>query len=166
MPLHYVDPHKTFGRWYRALERFGRSRSGDFMARRVFWHIDPFLYRVTGGLYPRIMGGLVTAPLASTGAKTGQSRQHQLAYFHDGADVILIASYAGEPKHPQWYYNLKANPECRMGGEGFLATEVTDSDEYERLYALAERVCVNYGDYRAKSSAVGRRIPVLRLKPR
>jgi hypothetical protein len=34
------------------------------------------------------------------------------------------------------------------------------------LYALAERVCVNYSDYRARAAAVGRRIPVFRLQPR
>jgi deazaflavin-dependent oxidoreductase (nitroreductase family) len=166
MPLHYVDPNKAFGRWYRALEKFGRSRAGDFLARHVFWHIDPLMYRVTGGRYPRILGGIASAPLITTGAKSGQPRQHQLAYFHDGADVVLVASYAGAPKNPQWYYNLKAHPECRLGDEEFLATEVSQDDEYERLYALAERVCVNYSDYRARAAAVGRRIPVFRLQPR
>jgi deazaflavin-dependent oxidoreductase (nitroreductase family) len=165
MPLRYVDPNIEYGRWYRALERFGRSRAGGFMARHLFWHIDPWMYRATGGRYPSILGGLTSAPLISTGAKSGQPRQHQLAYFHDGSDVIVIASFMGEAKHPQWYHNLKAHPECRLGDENFVAEEVTDSDEYERLYALAEHVCINYSDYRAKTAAVGRRIPVFRLKP-
>ena len=43
---------------------------------------------------------------------------------------ILIASNYGGPKHPQWYYNLKAHPECELGDEKFVATEVTDPDEY------------------------------------
>jgi deazaflavin-dependent oxidoreductase (nitroreductase family) len=103
--------------------------------------------------------------LISTGAKSGQPREHQLAYFHDGSDAILVASYLGEPKNPQWYHNLKAHPECQLGDEDFIAAEVTEPDEYERLYALAEHVCVNYGDYRVKAAAVGRRIPVFRLKP-
>ncbi|HEX4559428.1 MAG TPA: nitroreductase/quinone reductase family protein [Mycobacterium sp.] len=165
MPLHYVDPNKRYRRWYRALESFGRSRAGEFMARHLFWHIDPWMFRATGGRYPWILGGLATAPLISTGAKSGRPRQHQLAYFHDGADVILIASYAGEPTHPHWYHNLKAHPECQLGDEKFVATEVTDTQEYERLYALAEQICVNYNDYRAKTAALGRRIPVFRLEP-
>jgi deazaflavin-dependent oxidoreductase (nitroreductase family) len=165
MPLHYVDPTKEYGRWYRALERFGRSRASGFIARHLLWHIDPWLHRATGGRYPAILGGLSSAPLISTGAKSGQPREHQLAYFHDGSDAILVASYLGEPKNPQWYHNLKAHPQCQLGDEDFIAAEVTEPDEYERLYALAEHVCVNYGDYRVKAAAVGRRIPVFRLKP-
>ena len=108
------------------------------MARHLFWHIDPWLYRVTRGRYPAILGGLSSAPLISTGAKSGQPREHQLAYFHDGSDAILVASYLGEPKNPQWYHNLKAHPPCQLGDENFVAVEVTDPDDYERLYALAE----------------------------
>ena len=46
-----------------------------------------------------------------------------------------------------------------------MATEVTDPDEYVRLYALAEKVYAGYGDYRAKTASVGRQIPIFRLKP-
>ena len=46
-----------------------------------------------------------------------------------------------------------------------MATEVTDPDEYARLYALAENVFAGYGDYRAKTASIGRQIPIFRLKP-
>ena len=92
-------------------------------------HIDPWLYRATGGRWPSILGGVSTAPLMTTGAKSGQPREHQITYFHDGPDPIVTASNYGGPKHPQWYYNLKAHPECELGDEKFLATEVTDPDE-------------------------------------
>lgn len=75
---------------------------------------------------------VLNAPLLTTGAKTGQP-------------PIVIASYGGEPKNPQWYYNLKAHPECRFGDEDHIATEVTDPDEYARLYELAERVYSGFG---------------------
>jgi deazaflavin-dependent oxidoreductase (nitroreductase family) len=88
-----------------------------------------------------------------------------LSYFHDGRDAILIASNRAEPKHPQWYYNLKAHPECQFGGENFVATEVTDPDEYTRLFALAVNVFAGYGDYRAKTASIGRQIRIFRLKP-
>jgi hypothetical protein len=54
----------------------------------------------------------------------------------DGRDPILIASNRAEPKHPQWYFNLKAHAECQFGGECFVATGVTDPDEYTRLFAI------------------------------
>jgi deazaflavin-dependent oxidoreductase (nitroreductase family) len=166
MPLYYVDPHKKRSRWNKANERVFRTRPGQFVARHVFWNIDPWLYRVTRGRYPTIVGGTATAPLVSTGAKTGQRREHQLTYFHDGPDPILIASNAGGTKHPQWYHNLKAHPECEFGFERFVATEITDPDEYARLFGLGEKVYGGYAAYRTKTAAVGRTIPVLRLKPR
>lgn len=163
MPLRYVDPHRPRGDKYHASVRFGRSRIGQFVARHIARRTDPYLFRLTGG---RInMGPIINAPLVSTGAKSGQRRQVQLTYFHDGQDVILIASNFGGAKHPQWYYNLKANPECEFGMEPFTASEVTDPDEYERLCGLAERVYAGYDDYRDKTAPAGRQIPVFRLTP-
>jgi deazaflavin-dependent oxidoreductase (nitroreductase family) len=166
MPLHYVDPHKKHGRWYAALESFGRSRPGHFYAHQVGPRVDPWLYRATGGRWPSILGGVSTAPLMTTGAKSGQPRQHQITYFHDGPDPIVTASNYGGPKHPQWYYNLKAHPECELGGEELLATEITDTDDYARVYGLAEQVYAGWSDYRLKTDPIGRRIPVFRLTPR
>jgi deazaflavin-dependent oxidoreductase (nitroreductase family) len=166
MPLHHVDPNEKRSRWYIATNNFGRSRPGMFLAHHFWPRVDPWLYRVTGGRYPWILGGAATAPLMTTGAKSGQPREVQVTYFHDGPDAILTASYGGGPKNPQWYHNLKAHPECQLGDESFLATEVTDPDEYARLYALAEKVYSGYADYRAHTAAVGRHIPVFRLKRR
>ncbi len=166
MPLHYVDPHKKHSRWYKATEGFARSRPGTFISLQFFSRIDPWLYRVTRGRYPSSLGGLTSAPLMTTGAKSGQPREHMVTYFHDGPDPIVTASNGGGPKHPQWSHNLKAHPECELGGERFLASEVTDSDEYERLYGLAEQVYAGYGDYRLKADSIGRHIRVFRLKPR
>jgi deazaflavin-dependent oxidoreductase (nitroreductase family) len=164
MPLRYVDPHKKRGRLYRANVRFGRSRAGQFLARHIARRSDPHLFRLTGGRVN--MGTIINAPLVATGAKSGESREVQLTYFHDGHDVILLASNYGGSKHPQWYYNLKAHPECKFGGEDFNARQVADPEEYARLYELAERVYSGYADYRAKTTPVGRTIPIFRLKPR
>lgn len=165
MPLHHVDPNTLRGRRYRALETFGRSRPGQFFSRHLLFPIDPWLYRTTRGRYPRLMGGVVTAPLVSTGAKSGLPREHQLAYFHDGRDAILIASNSGGPKNPQWYHNLRANPDCTLGDERFAATEVTDPAEYRRLYDQAEKVYAGYRDYKVTTARHGRHIPVFRLTP-
>lgn len=163
MPLHYVDPNKHHGLWYKALERWGRSRPGQFLAHHVNPRVDPWLSRKTGGRYPWVFGGVSTAPLVSTGAKSGLRRENQLTYFHDGPDPILIASNYGGPKHPQWYYNLKANPQCEFGDEPFTAQEITDPAEHDRLYGLAEKVYAGWSDYLVTTAAAGRTIPVFRL---
>jgi hypothetical protein len=59
---------------------------------------------------------------------------------------------------------LTAHPECQFGDERFVAKEVTDSNEYARLFGLAEQVYAGYADYRVKT-AVGRHIPLFRLMP-
>jgi deazaflavin-dependent oxidoreductase (nitroreductase family) len=164
VPLRYVDPYKKRGRLYKANVRFGRSRLGQFIARRIARHTDPYLFRLTGGRVN--MGAIINAPLISTGAKSGERREVQLTYFHDRSDAILLASNYGGSKHPQWYYNLKAHPECEFGGQSFSASQVANSDEYARLYKLAEQVYAGYGDYRVKTAPVGRQIPIFRLRPR
>ena len=86
-----------------------------------------------------VLGGPSTAPLVTTGAKSGLRREHQLTYFHDGRDPILTASNYGGPKHPQWYYNLKANPQCEFGDEPFIAKEITDPDEEMPAYTASPK---------------------------
>lgn len=112
------------------------------------------------------MGAIRTAPLVSTGAKSGERREVQLTYFHDRSDVILMASNYGGSKHPQWYHNLRANPDCEFGTEPFTAAQVTDTAEYTRLYGLAERIYAGYADYREMAAPAGRQIPLFRLRPR
>jgi len=56
------------------------------------------------------MFNVPSATLTTTGAKSGQVRETQIAYFHDRRDVIVMASNYGGDKHPQWYHNLVAHP--------------------------------------------------------
>lgn len=125
MPLRYVDPHRRRGPGYHRAVQFGRSRIGQFVARHIARRTDPVLFRLTGGRVN--ISPIVNAPLRTVGAKSGKPREVQLTYFHDGADVILIASNFGGSSHPQWYYNLSAHPECEFGQEPFTAHRVTDA---------------------------------------
>jgi deazaflavin-dependent oxidoreductase (nitroreductase family) len=165
MPLRYVDPMRRSTAVSRALTRFGNSRAGQAFGRSVVVRTDGWLLRISSG---RVCWGMFNVPSATlkmTGAQTGQPREVPIAYFHDGRDVILIASYWGGDRHPQWYYNLIVHPDCELGGEAFRATEVTDPAEYARVYALAELSNPVYADYKAKAAAVGRHIPAFRLAP-
>ncbi|WP_072843818.1 nitroreductase family deazaflavin-dependent oxidoreductase [Rhodococcus tukisamuensis] len=166
MPLRYIDPTRRHGRLYKLSERFGRTRAGQAFARHVVVRSDPWLDRVTGGRLTWQLGLIPSATLETTGARSGLPRAVQIAYFHDGRDVVVVASNFGGTRNPQWSRNLIAHPECEFGGEGFVATEVTAPEEYERLYALAVQVYAGWGDYRAKTTKIGRRIPVFRLEPR
>jgi deazaflavin-dependent oxidoreductase (nitroreductase family) len=165
--LKHVDPTAQRSFVYRASVRFARTRVGRFYGMRIAPRVDPVLYRLSDGRYPAMMGMVLNAPLVTTGARSGQPREVHVVYFHDGPDPVVIASYGGDPKNPQWYYNLKANPACRLGGEDFVAQEIEDPDDYARVFDLAEKIFAGFGDYRAKMVATGGRwIPVFRLRSR
>ena len=146
----------------RALNRSSRSRFGQIIGKNP----DPWLSRISKGRISWGMFNVPSATLKATGAKSGRVREAQVAYFHDGPDVVVMASNYGGDKHPQWYHNLLAHPECGLGDEAFRADEVTDPDEYARLFGLAEAHYGGFTDYREKTARSGRTIPVFRLTPR
>jgi deazaflavin-dependent oxidoreductase (nitroreductase family) len=166
MPLPYVDPTRQKSALVRRVSKvFGTSFAQSFI-KNVAAKTDPWLGRVSNGRLSWSMGIVPSATLTTTGAKSSQPRQVQITYFHDGPNPIAIASNYGGGTNPMWSRNLLAHPECELGGDAFLAAEVTDPQEYARLYALAERVYGGYTDYKAKTALVGRHIPMFRLTPR
>ncbi|OBK78799.1 nitroreductase/quinone reductase family protein [Mycobacterium sp. 1274761.0] len=166
MPLRYVDPTKRRSAVTRGLNRLARTRVGLFVGKHLASKTDPMLSRITGGRLSWGAFNVPSATLRTTGAKSGRVRDAQVAYYHDGRDVIIMASNYGGAAHPQWYHNLVAHPECELGGEPFLAREVTDPDEYARLYGLAETYYGGFSDYRENAARAGRTVPVFRLCPR
>jgi deazaflavin-dependent oxidoreductase (nitroreductase family) len=105
--------------------------------------------------------------LTSIGARSGERRDVPIAYFTDGDDIILIASNYGGSRHPAWYHNLRANPECELHigprGGRFVAREVHGADR-DRLYDLAKNRLA--GVFALHTERSGERtIPVMRLTP-
>jgi deazaflavin-dependent oxidoreductase (nitroreductase family) len=123
-------------------------------------------FRANGG---RVGGEFEGSPLILIhhfGAKSGAERVTPLGCFpqSDGRPVI-VASNGGAAKHPNWYYNLKANPEVRdeFGTEifGAEARELQRSDR-RRVWADAVRAVPILREYQRKTP---RPIPVLVLTP-
>jgi deazaflavin-dependent oxidoreductase (nitroreductase family) len=162
--LRYVDPGAERGRLYRALARFSATPIGGWLSVRLSWRLDPPLLALSGG---RVSSAwpLVTALLETRGAKSGLPRRTATLYFHDRGSVIVVASLRGWPRHPAWYHNLRAHPEVRFGGLPFTAETVTDADECDRLWGLADRVYPPYAEYRRLAATSNRRIPIVRLVP-
>ncbi len=164
MDLRRVDPLARKNALQRQWERVARTGFGRWFGIHVASPADAALLRATGGRL-RLVGHLPTAVLTTTGARSGQPREVPVLYFHDSDDVVVVASSFGRDRHPAWYHNLVAHPDCRLNEQPFTAEEVTDPDDYERLFGLAESVYGGYADYRARTDAIGRHIPVLRLRP-
>jgi deazaflavin-dependent oxidoreductase (nitroreductase family) len=165
MALAYVDPNAEHSPVRKAYSAFMRTPAGRWFAINIASRADPFLLNHSGG---KVGFGLMipTAVLETTGAKSGAPRQNPIVYFHDGDDAILVASSFGRDKHPAWFHNLKAHPDCVLGGERFTAAEVEDPAEHKRLFDGAISVYGGYADYKKRTEAIGRHIPIMRLVPR
>ena len=77
-----------------------------------------------------------------------------------------MASKAGQPTHPAWFHNLKANPDTtiQVGSEvREVHARVASPEERERLWPKAVSFYKPYAGYQRKTS---RQIPLVILEPR
>ena len=162
--LRRVDPSRRAGPLARAYAAVAVTGLARFVSRHVSWKLDPFLLRVTGGRVSTTIF-FPTAVLETVGARSGELRRNAIIYFHDGDQVTIVASNAGDRRHPAWYHNLRNHPEVVFGGIPMHAVEITGVAERERLWALADRVFPAFLRYRQDAERVGRAIPILQLRP-
>ena len=102
--------------------------------------------------------------LTTTGAKSGQPRTTPMMYISDGENLLVIASNAGAPTHPDWYHNLVAHPEVtvEVKNETYKAiATVAEGAERQRLWNRIVELYPFFADHQAK---VSRQIPVIVLK--
>ena len=102
--------------------------------------------------------------LHTIGAKSGQERINPLVYSADGDRLVIIASFAGAPRHPDWFYNILGQRDVTLevGTETFRArATVTEGDERQRLFNQQAAEMPFFHDYQAKTDRV---IPVVVLE--
>ena len=124
-------------------------------------------FRANEGRVGGMWEGTPLLLLHHTGAKSGVSRVNPVAYLPDDQSYMIWAANGGAAKHPNWYHNLKAEPNTRIevGSEtiDILADEAT-GEERERLFASATE---RYPQLAEAEQQAGRRaIPFILLKPR
>lgn len=152
--------------WERAEESFAKSKIGGWVAVNVANPVDQRLLRWSNGKIG-LFAGQPVGLLHHTGAKSGQARQTPLLYVNDGDRVVIVASNAGNAKHPAWYHNIKATPRVRfLQRNGLLddrtAHEAQDA-EYDDLWPKVNDLYAGYETY--KGRAGGRHIPIIVLEP-
>jgi deazaflavin-dependent oxidoreductase (nitroreductase family) len=122
-------------------------------------------FRANGGQVGGQFANMPLLLLHTTGAKSGQPRVNPLAYLEDNDRYVVIASKAGAPSNPDWYYNVVANPEISIEvGTKEVDVVATVAEEPERTELFAKMVAKNPGfaDYEAATTRV---IPVILLTP-
>jgi F420H(2)-dependent quinone reductase len=152
-----------------ALESLARSRLGGWLFVNLFNRFDRVVMawtnaRLSSGFGSKFQKNAVL--LRCTGARSGILREVPLLATPVAEGYVLVASKAGAAKHPAWYRNLKANPNCALvvGGKAmdFVAQEA-EGEARERFWRAAVQNYVGYADYQKRTR---RTIPVMLLLPR
>ena len=145
------------------------SRPVAWLSVRLLHHIDGLAHRATRGrfTFSRWVSGLPVVRLTTIGARTGRPRTTPVLGIPDGEGLVIIASNFGEPRHPAWYFNLRAHPQASITADGnvahlYRARELI-GEERDRQFEKAVRM--NPGWLRYRAWAGERQIPVLRLDP-
>lgn len=105
--------------------------------------------------------------LHHTGAKTGKERVTPLMYQAVDGGYAVFASKGGADTNPDWFHNLRANPDTRVE----VGTEVLDvtarvavGDEYEEIWARQKSDYPFFAEYEVKTDRD--HIPVVVLEKR
>jgi deazaflavin-dependent oxidoreductase (nitroreductase family) len=120
-------------------------------------------FRANGGKVGGYFANSTLLLLHTTGARSGKERVNPVVTFEDGDRLVIVASKGGAPSHPDWYYNILANPVVGVeyGDEEFQArATITEEPERTELYERMEGELASFSEYKRKA---GRVIPVITL---
>jgi len=121
-------------------------------------------FRANGGKVGGMFAGAPLLLLTTTGAKSGQQRVAPLAYTTDNGRLVVIASKGGAPTHPDWFHNLRANPEAtvEVGTETFpVRATIPEGAERQRLFDQMAGQMPNFAEYQRNTT---RKLPVVVLE--
>ncbi len=130
------------------------NRDWDAFNRDVIIEFRANGGQVAGRQHPLIL-------LTTTGAKSGLPRTTPLNYSTDADRIIVIASKAASPTHPDWYHNLVAHPEAiiEIGSEKFpVRARTAEGPERERLFDAQAALMPFFAEYQQRTA---RQIPVV-----
>lgn len=162
--------------WQHLAELFARPRVSVFMMR-LATRVDPPLMRLSGGRL-RLSFVIPVLLLHCTGARTGKPRTLPLLYVpgpcsaaaEDGSGgperLLLIASNAGQDRHPAWYFNLLAEPQVGCVIDGIKRKYIAKLLTQEARSAAFHRASLIYPGYVRYAQRCEREIGVFELEIR
>jgi deazaflavin-dependent oxidoreductase (nitroreductase family) len=125
------------------------------------------LYESSGGTEGTTLQGskMPVVVLTSRGARSGKLRKSPVMRVEHEGRYAAVASLGGAPKHPVWYFNIKADPHVELQDgpvkQDMIAREVTGQEKAE-WWNRAVAAYPAYADYQKKTD---REIPVFVLEP-
>ena len=112
--------------------------------------------------------GMNALVLNTIGAKSGTERANPVAWFPEAdGGWLIVASAAGAPKNPAWYYNLAAHSDqvrIELDGQNIPVTaEQLHGPEREQAWERITSAAPRFAGYQVKTD---RELPVIRLARR
>lgn len=124
------------------------------------------LMTVTGGRIGWTAGKMPVLELTTTGRKSGEPRSIMLTSpWQSGDAMAIVASRGGDDHHPDWFLNLRDNPEVTVrtdDGARTMRARVTEGAERAELW---EQITSKYSNYAGYQKKTDREIPVVMLEP-
>jgi deazaflavin-dependent oxidoreductase (nitroreductase family) len=121
-------------------------------------------FRINEGNVGGVFQGAPLLLLHHVGAKTGTARVSPLMYQAVDGGYAVFASKGGADSSPDWYYNLRANPDTKVevGTDVVaVAARVVEGDERVRIWEKQKQGRPQFADYELRTTR--ETIPVLVL---
>ena len=133
---------------------------------KVWTGTHKFVFNTTKGRIAGKAFGMPVLQLTTIGRKSGQPRTTMLTSpVQDGDNVVIVASYGGDDRHPAWYLNLRDEPKVDlvMGGKArSMIARTATADEKAELWPRVTSAYKGYAGYQTKTD---RDIPLVILEP-
>jgi deazaflavin-dependent oxidoreductase (nitroreductase family) len=140
------------------------SLDGQYEPSPAQWVRDQVeAYEASGGQRANTLRdtGLPVIIVTTRGNKSGRLRKTPLMRVEHDGQYLLVASKGGAPRHPVWYYNLRADPDAvtvQDGPEPFdVSVRELSGEERAQWWERAVAAFPPYADYQANTE---RTIPV------
>ncbi|MET9731095.1 nitroreductase family deazaflavin-dependent oxidoreductase [Streptomyces sp. NPDC006458] len=141
---------------------------GEYEPSPTKWVRDQVeLYESSGGTEGTTLRntGRPVVILTTRGARSGRIRKTPLMRVEHEGRYAAVASLGGAPKHPVWYFNVKADPRVALqdgpARQDMKAREVFGAEKAEWW----ERAVAAFPQYASYQRKTDREIPVFVLEP-
>lgn len=123
-------------------------------------------YENSGGATGTTLQGVPVILLTTRGNKSGKLRKTPLMRVEHDGEYAVVASLGGAPKHPVWYWNIKADPHVELRDRDVVKDYDAREATGEEKTLWWQRATAVWPDYDAYQQKTAREIPLFVLTPR
>jgi len=139
----------------------------NLFAHRWLNRVHRGVLKLTRGHLGWTIGAMPVVQLTTVGRTTGAPRSVMLtAPVHDADRYVLVASRGGDPRHPQWYLNLVADPDVEVTVRGRTLRMHARTATVKERAGLWPEIIAAYSGYARYQQKTTREIPVVICEPR